>query len=85
MNKQNYNRLKSGKLLRVFWLDIEGYINANFNKAKCAKTYTLGHVHCLKKMNNIEYAVIVTSAYEDGTGDCTAIPLGCIYQVDLIK
>ena len=84
MNKRNRSRLDSGKLLRIFWLDIEGYINADFNKAKPAQTYTVGHVHCIKKIHNIEFAVVVTSAYEDQTGDCTAIPLGCIYQVDCL-
>ena len=82
----NYtHNLEPGTFVKVWWMDITGHINEPFKRIKPAVTWTIGRVYKIKKRQGMKYVVIVTSGYEDKSGDCTAIPLGCIYKVETIK
>lgn len=89
MNKQNKALLKNGNLVQVYWLDIMGFTNECLKLAKPAPCYSIGHVRRISRESGLEYMILSSAEYEhndmESIGDCTAIPLGCIYKVELIK
>ena len=73
---------RTGTRCRVEWVDICNFTNENLSAVKPAKCWTEG---ILIKANK-EMVVIMTSQYEDSTGDFTVFPRdSCITSVKKLK
>jgi|TARA_B100000586_G_scaffold235772_1_gene186305 hypothetical protein len=78
---------KEGKLCKVYWIDVTGWINEVAKKVKPAPAITVGYMH--KELD--DYIVIASSYFtepvkdeDEREGDFTALPKGMITKIELL-
>jgi len=73
-------KCKIGDIVEVSWVDAQGLINGDREKAKISKVKNIGWLI----EDSEEQIVLMTGEYPDGVGDYTAIPKGWQESMKLI-
>jgi len=74
-------KCKIGDIVEVSWVDAQGLINEEREKAKICKVKNIGWL----VEDSDEQIVLMSGEYTDKTGDYTAIPKGWQESVRLIE